>query len=74
MIGGIGKYSEKYEDLEVLEDSAYELMKHSPELYAYYSSYRIIHYLAMVSRVYIKHLKMNWVLNDIGAVYMHDVF
>ena len=30
MIGGIDKYSEVYEDLEVLEDSANELMKDSP--------------------------------------------
>lgn len=46
----------------------------SPELYAYYTSYRIVHYLAMVSRFYIKHLKMNWLLNDNGFVYLQDIF
>ena len=49
-------------------------MKESPGLYAFYSAYRIIHYLAMVSRVYVKHIKINWVLNDVGVIYLQDVF
>lgn len=49
-------------------------MKLYPEEYALYSTYRIIHYLAMVSRIYVSHLKINWVLNDIGSLYVQNIF
>ena len=27
----------------------------------------------MVSRIFIKHIKINWVLNDLGFVYLHNI-
>ena len=74
LIGGIGKYHAKYEDLEILEDSTHELMINDPQAYSYYSTYRILHYLSMVSRIYVKHIKINWILNDTGYLYLHDIF
>jgi hypothetical protein len=37
-------------------------------------TYKIVHYLAMVSRIYVKHIKINWVLNDLEMVYIQNVF
>jgi hypothetical protein len=37
-------------------------------------TYKIVHYLAMVARIYIKHIKINWVLNDLGMVYIQNIF
>lgn len=49
-------------------------MKNNIQEYIDYSTYRIVHYLAMVSRIYVKHIKINWVLNDLNMVYFQNVF
>lgn len=49
-------------------------MKTNVQDYIDYTTYRIVHYLAMVSRIYVKHIKINWVLNDINMVYFQNVF
>ena len=36
-------------------------------------TYIIVHYLAMASKIYIKHIKINWVLNDMEFVYLHNI-
>ena len=36
-------------------------------------TYKIVHYLAMVSRIYVKQIKLNWVLNDMNAMYLQNV-
>lgn len=30
--------------------------------------------MAMVSRIYVKHISINWVLNDLNMVYLQNVF
>lgn len=48
-------------------------MKADIERYIQYMTYKIVHYLAMVSRVYVKHIKINWVLNDLNMVYIQSI-
>lgn len=36
-------------------------------------TYKIVHYLAMASRVYITQLELKWIVNDIQLYYLHDV-
>ena len=74
LIGGINKYSDRYKDLEELEDNDLEMMKNQPDDYVIYSTYRIVHYLAMVSRIYVKKININWILNDMGVLYIQNVF
>lgn len=50
------------------------MMKIDLHSYILYMTYKIVHYLAMVSRIYIKHIKLNWVLNDINLVYVQNIF
>lgn len=49
-------------------------MRSDVETYIQYMTYKIVHYLAMVSRIYVKHIKINWVLNDMEMVYIQNVF
>ena len=48
-------------------------MKDNISLYCKFLTYQIVHYLAMVSRVFVKHIKINWVLNDLGFVYFQSL-
>ena len=36
-------------------------------------TYKIVHYLAMASRIYINHIKIKWIINDIGTIYMQQI-
>jgi hypothetical protein len=36
-------------------------------------TYKIVHYLAMASRMYINRIKIKWIANDIGAVYLQEI-
>jgi hypothetical protein len=47
-----------------------ELMLNNPNLYVNYMTYKIANYLAMVCRIYVTHLKIKWILNDIGNIYL----
>ena len=49
-------------------------MKNDINAYIHYMTYKIIHFLAMVSRIYVKHIKINWVLNDLNMVYLQSIF
>ena len=37
-------------------------------------TYKIIHYLAMANRIYATHLKLKWILTDIGTIYLQEIF
>ena len=32
--------------------------------------YKIVHYLAMAARIYVSKLKVKWIINDVGSVYL----
>ena len=49
-------------------------MKNDIENYILYLTYKIVHYLAMVSRIYVKHIKINWIRNDLDMIYMQNIF
>ncbi len=70
LIGGIGKYDHQYQELDNFQDSTDQLMKESPEQYAQLMTYKIIHFLSMVANVYIRHIKIRWIINDIANVYL----
>ena len=36
-------------------------------------TYKIVHYLAMASRIYVLHIKIKWILNDIGNIYLQEI-
>lgn len=37
-------------------------------------TYKIINYLSMVSRIYVRQIKINWIVNEINNVYIQDIF
>ena len=41
-----------------------------PKKYVEMMTYKIVHYLAMASRIYINQIKIKWIINDIGTIYM----
>jgi len=41
--------------------------------YVDYMTYKIVNYLAIVSNIYVTHLKIKWILNDIGSIYLQEV-
>lgn len=45
----------------------------NPKSYTELMTYKIVHYLAMASRIYITHIKLKWILNDIGNVYLQEI-
>lgn len=49
------------------------MMKLNPSLYALYMTYQIVHYLAMASKIYIRHLKIKWIINDIDNIYLQEI-
>lgn len=36
-------------------------------------TYKIVHYLNMTSRIFIDHIKIKWIMNDIGNIYLQEV-
>lgn len=36
-------------------------------------TYKIVHYLAMASRIYVNHIKIKWIINDIGTIYLQEI-
>ena len=45
-------------------------MKSDPNTYAKLMTYQIIHFLSMASKVYIRHIKIKWIINDIDNLYL----
>lgn len=48
-------------------------MVSEPRKYVQLMTYKIVHYLSMTSRIYIDHIKIKWIMNDIGHVYLQEV-
>lgn len=55
------------------EELDLELMIEQPKEYAQLMTYKIVHYLAMAARIYINHLKIKWIVNDVGTVYLQEI-
>lgn len=36
-------------------------------------TYKTVHYLAMASRIYVNHIKIKWIINDIGTIYLQQI-
>lgn len=49
------------------------MMVSEPRQYVQLMTYKIVHYLSMTSRIYIDHIKIKWIMNDIGHVYLQEV-
>jgi hypothetical protein len=49
-------------------------MRNNINKYVLYMTYSIVHYLAMVAFIYVKHVKINWVLSDLGMAYIQSIF
>lgn len=73
LLGAINKYDDDYKDIETLEEFSIDLMVSDGKAYAQLMTYKIVHYLAMASRLYITHLKIKWILNDIGNIYLQEI-
>ena len=48
----------------------HELMLQTPQKYVDLMTYKIVHYLNMTSRIYIDHIKIKWIINDLGNIYL----
>ena len=48
-------------------------MLNEPKKYVELMTYKIVHYLAMAARIYVSRLKIKWIVNDIGAVYLQEM-
>ncbi len=48
-------------------------MKANPSLYAKLMSYQIVHFLSMASNIYINHIKIKWIINDIDNLYLQEI-
>jgi len=73
MLGGLTKYDHGYRDIETFEEISYDLMVSSPNRYVVLTTYKIVHFLSMTSRLYITHIKIKWIVNDINHVYLQEV-
>ncbi len=73
LLGGINRYDDNYKDIETLEELTVDLMLTKHKEYADLMTYKIVHYLAMASRIYITHIKLKWILNDIGNIYLQEI-
>jgi hypothetical protein len=73
LLGAINRYDDDYKDIETLEELTVDLMQNKPKEYADLMTYKIVHYLAMASRIYVTHIKLKWILNDIGNIYLQEI-
>lgn len=73
LIAGIKQFDEEYIDIEALDELSIELMFEKPREYVELMTYKIVHYLNMTSRVYIDHIKIKWIMNDIGNIYLQEI-
>jgi hypothetical protein len=73
LLGAINKYDDDYKDIETLEELSIDLMLSDHRAYVDFMTYKIVHYLAMVSRIYLMHIKIKWILNDIGTIYLQEI-
>lgn len=74
LIGGISKSSPNYIDIQIQQDDEQRLMTTDTKKYIKLMTYKIINYLSMVSRIYVRQIKINWIVNEINNVYIQDIF
>jgi hypothetical protein len=48
-------------------------MQSNPQRYVELMVYKLVHYLTMAARMYVTHIKLKWIVNDIGNVYLQEV-
>jgi hypothetical protein len=36
-------------------------------------TYKMVHFLSMVASIYIRHIKIKWIINDIDTVYLQEI-
>ena len=48
-------------------------MVQSPNKYVEVMGNKLVHYLAMAARTYVSKLKLKWIINDIGTIYLQEV-
>lgn len=48
-------------------------MKLNPPMYAKLMTYQIVHFLSMASSIYIRHIKIKWIINDIENLYLQEI-
>lgn len=70
LIGALNKFDEGYMDVDTIEEISQELMLHNPKEYVNLMTYKIVHYLNMTSSIYIDHIKIKWIMNDLGNIYL----
>lgn len=73
LIGGMHKYDEGWADIEHVEEADLELMLNRPKEYVELMTYKMVHYLAMTSNIYVDHFKLKWIINDIGNIYLQEI-
>ena len=73
LLGGLTKYDQGYKDLDMIEEVDFDLMMDSPKDYVELMTYKIVHYLAMASRIYVARLKIKWIINDLGTIYLQEI-
>ena len=49
------------------------MMLTMPQKYVDLMTYKIVHFLNMTSKVYISHIKIKWIMNDLGNIYLQEV-
>jgi len=45
-------------------------MLNQPQEYVDLMTHKIVHYLNMTSRMYIDRIKIKWIMNDLGSIYL----
>jgi hypothetical protein len=48
-------------------------MKSNPQRYALLMTYQIVHFLSMAANMYIRHIKIKWLINDIENIYLQEI-
>ena len=70
LLGGLSKFQKGHIDIDSIEELAYQLMMADPKGYVKLMTHKIVHYLAMTSSIYIDHIKIKWIMNDLGTIYL----
>ena len=70
LLGGVSKYEKIYTDPHTSDEIMHEMMLQTPQEYVDLMTYKLVHYLNMTSRIYIDHIKIKWIVNDLGNIYL----
>lgn len=73
LLGALSKFDEGYTDPDTIDEISHHLMLHQPQDYVDLMTHKIVHYLNMTSRIYIDHIKIKWIINDLGYIYLQEI-